>query len=53
MIRQCPCCGALPMATRFDGLFQFTCSKFGCRKVEAKTQWEAEKLWNEPRFSDK
>jgi len=53
LLRPCPCCGApanVCESTKTT-LVLISCSKKGCKMVEANDKPDAVRLWNEPRFS--
>lgn len=50
-LNPCPHCGAAGNISRAENTVIITCSKRGCRSVEARTFDDARKMWNEPRKS--
>lgn len=47
----CPHCGATANISHAENTVIITCSKKGCRSVEAKTFEDARGMWNEPKKS--
>jgi hypothetical protein len=51
-LKKCPCCSALPKVTDIHNGYIISCSKKGCKVVEAGTLENAAYMWNEKRFHD-